>query len=845
MNEDIANLPFHRKYRPNTLNGYIGNEKLKKTAMSALEGNKRPQVILLYGDSGCGKAQPLDSLVLTTDRYKRMGDIVVGDEVFTSNGNKGVVSGVYPQGVRPIYRITLSDRTHIDVSDEHLNCIWRYNTKTKEREDYVLTTLNLIKFFKDSKYKLRFDIPSIDWDTQDVPLDAYLVGALIGDGCLVSDNFNFSNSEQDILDKVDSILRVNYSMCLNHIEEGKYDYRISSMWSSKYYFTYKGVVYYGCNAMRNKLHEDGYPLFDLQTVINLGLETASVVFSTYPELKGAIDIQINESYNDTYFRDSIRSLGLTCKSTDKFIPDCYLYNDKATRLDLLRGLIDTDGTISKTGQVEFSTSSKRLSDDFAFLVRSLGIRDTISEKETSYIDEDDNRIACAISYRHFLKVPNDLVFFTSEKHKSRYNKKQHEPIRNIESIEYIGDEECQCIMINHPDHTYISDYFIPTHNTTFARLLAKEYSCEERDDITGACNHCYNCENINEYIATGNTDNLSNIKEIDITEQSGKNDLTAVLEDMAIPSFGDEWKIYIFDETHQASNALQNRLLKITEEPPEHVLIIFCTTNPEKLIPTLKNRCQLQLRVYKPKVKELAGLLKHVCDSEQVEYDRQGLEFIANRGELTIRTALQNLQQVITEQKDAKYNSAIQVFEAVSNEILSNFFRALKKNDVHRYITLLYDIKSKMELPLFLNELQGFITRGVYTINGIQQDGVAETELKVYRDLFGDIGVAEISYLLDRVLSIDKAHIEIELMMLGYQGLSITKQESISNNGLDLASILQIPNELENENKTAMQNIKKNEEVTVEKGIKNASNLTEEASIDMILQMGGTVIDNF
>ena len=118
------NLPFHRKYRPNTLARYIGNEKLKETAMKALQSGKRPQVILLWGDSGCGKAQPLDSHVLTTSGYKRMGDIEVGDEVFTHRGNSGRVSGIYSQGVRPIYRITLSDRTYIDVSDEHLNCVY-------------------------------------------------------------------------------------------------------------------------------------------------------------------------------------------------------------------------------------------------------------------------------------------------------------------------------------------------------------------------------------------------------------------------------------------------------------------------------------------------------------------------------------------------------------------------------------------------------------------------------------------------------------------------------------------------------------------------------------------------
>ena len=158
VSEDVQ-LAYHRKYRPSKMSGYIGNQKLKETALASLRSPIKPQVILLEGASGCGKAQPLDSLVLTIDGYKRMGDVQIGDEVFTHKGNRGKISGIYPQGVRPIYRITLSDRTYIDVSDEHLNCVYLYNYKTKKREDYVLTTQDLIKFFNTSKYKLRMDTP--------------------------------------------------------------------------------------------------------------------------------------------------------------------------------------------------------------------------------------------------------------------------------------------------------------------------------------------------------------------------------------------------------------------------------------------------------------------------------------------------------------------------------------------------------------------------------------------------------------------------------------------------------------------------------------------------------------
>lgn len=584
---DMENLPYHRKYRPNTLAKYIGNEKLKETAMKALSSGKRPQVILLWGDSGCGKAQPLDSLVLTTSGYKKMGDIKVGDEVFTHTGAKGKVSGIYPQGIRPIYRINLSDRTYIDVSDEHLNCIWGSN----DNQLYILSTLELIDHFKDGSFY---------------------------------------------------ITRTNA----------------------------KDVIKY-----------------------------------------------------------------------DNYITD-----------------------------IEFNT-----------------------------------------------KV-------------------------NIVSIERIEDQECQCIMIDHPDHTYISNYFIPTHNTTFARLLAKEYSCEDRNEETGACGKCISCQTIDEYIATGDTSLLSNIQEIDITDQSGKKDLDSVLADMEMPAFGDEWKIFIFDECHMATPALQNRLLKIAEEPPEHVLMLFCTTNPEKLIETLKNRCQLKLHVTKPKVKELAGLLRYVCSTEGVEYDNQGLEFIANRGELTIRTALTNLQQVVTEQNSAKYENAIQVFDAVSSTIIINFFRALKAKDVFRYVTLLYEIKSKMDLNVFVNELAGFVQRGIYTINGIQLDGVSDNELKVYRDLFGDMGVAQINILLTKVLNLNPKNLEMELLLLGYTGLDV-KTEDNENKGVFDTIIPNIDNELGKEVATTNKVLKEKAEISYEQGVENAKNFSSDASIEALMAMGGTLVE--
>lgn len=379
--------------------------------------------------------------------------------------------------------------------------------------------------------------------------------------------------------------------------------------------------------------------------------------------------------------------------------------------------------------------------------------------------------------------------------------------------------------------------------TTFARLLAKEYSCENRDAETGACNTCYNCQLINDYIATGDTSSLQNIQEIDITEQSGKRDLTAVLNDMTMPSYAGEWRTYILDECHMASEGLQNRLLKIAEETPENVLIIFCTTNPEKMLQTLTNRCNLKLHVTKPKVKELVSLLKHVCDSEQVPYDVEGLAFLANRGELTIRTALQNLQQAVNEQQSAKYEDVIKVFDAISSSLIISFFRALKSRDVFRYITLLYEVKSKFDLTMFVNELSSFVQRGVYTVNGITLDGVTDNDLKVYRELFGDLGVAQISMLINRISTMDSRNLEMSLMMLGYTGLDVKATEAEPSSVFETK--LDSPDkEIAKESAMASKVLKEKASEERDRGIENAKNLMGEVGIEDILSgFGGVLIE--
>lgn len=374
--------------------------------------------------TGTGKAQPLTSKIFTPSGYKLMGDIKVGDTVVDGTGHTTTVTGVFPQGVKPVYRITLQDRTSFEVSSEHLNSIYWYDRHNKCDVDEVVTTEELIRMLEATakhahpkKYRIR--IPQIDcWDDADLPIDPYLMGVLLGDGGLTGATLKLTVSEPDIKQKVTHILsKIGYELR----PHSAIDYSISRI---------------------DRKHTTQFTPDD----INL-----------WQLLKG---------------------YGLRCLSTEKHIPVDYLHASVSQRLQLLQGLIDTDGHIAiKGGAVEFSTSSPQLSEDFAYLVRSLGMRDTVVTRPSGY------RVGgvyheCSMSFRHCLKVANGVPFYSSEKHTSRYKERQNPPLRVIKSVEYVGDKECQCIMVDSPVHTYITDNFTVTHNTTAAITILNHYLYE-------------------------------------------------------------------------------------------------------------------------------------------------------------------------------------------------------------------------------------------------------------------------------------------------------------------------------------------------------------------------------
>lgn len=314
-----------------------------------------------------------------------------------------------------------------------------------------------------------------------------------------------------------------------------------------------------------------------------------------------------------------------------------------------------------------------------------------------------------------------------------------------------------------------------TGKTSMARLLAKEYLCENRDHVTGACGECYTCKQMEHYIETGDSEYMMNVQEVDATDNNKRQDIDNLLDDASVPSYDGNWKVFILDECHMLSKTAQNRLLKSLEEPAEKVLMLLCTTNPEDLLGTIISRCQYRFRVTKPTREELGGLLAYICREEHVNYDDRALSLLCAKGDFVPRDTLVFLEQVVREKHDVRYESVLDVFSIIEDKRFFTFYELITqpKIDIYEYISFLGELKQTTDLKLFLDSLITFTLRGLYITNKVIIDALDTSEVRQYNKLFSKFRPNQIAYLLSWLLRVrDSEDIEVELMLLGYRGLT-------------------------------------------------------------------------
>lgn len=404
--------PKERFYMPRR------KQLLKIGLVDALQGmiDDKYDILCISLIPGAGKAGKMSSKILTPSGFIEMRDVKVGTKVVAGDGEKASVIGVYPQGKRRIYRITMNDGGFTEVSDNHLwevqnRCDRQFETRTGNHRTRIIKTEDMLKDFiieKDGRKNYSIDyVPEIKaFEEKKFYIHPYLLGCLLGDGGLSTKTICFTKKDKEIVEKINSLI-------------GGYEFVLKRGSDKDYYLRSKDAA-----KKPNLLKEE---------LNRLGL--------------------------------------LGTKSATKFIPEEYLYSSHEQRLWLLRGLLDTDGYAEYKG-IEYSTVSQKLAENVTELVRSLGGYASLTKRKSGYRDKDGNSVSCLDNYRITIlfSANHDNPFWLERKAKI-YNPKRKVWKRYIKNIEYIGEEECQCIMIDNPCHLYITDDYIITHNTTIEKFF--------------------------------------------------------------------------------------------------------------------------------------------------------------------------------------------------------------------------------------------------------------------------------------------------------------------------------------------------------------------------------------